>query len=294
MDDPRKELLEAAHALFVEHGFAQTTIQDLADRVGISKGAVYLHFRSKSEVFAALLRFLEQKVMDRVLELQGRKDLDPLEKLREQLRLQFAEVREQKMLFELCLKDAQIALDEELLLTAQKARVDWQTMQEEFVGDAFPALDEPAVTELAVCLNGALNEYYTYVLVEGAEIDPDAVASLLVVLAPAMAAALAEAKPVAVLDRAALSNRDEIETRLRKLSEERVEQALVELEEAGSQVGDAEGAEILETIEALRHALAQDDPSRIVLQGLLANLREWKALAGPRKTLAHELGLKLV
>ena len=294
MEEPRADILEAAHALFLEQGYSQTTIQELADRVGISKGAVYLHFRSKNDVFTTLLRDLEQRVMDRVLELHEREDLDPLEKLREQLRLQFSEVREQKMLFEHCLQDAQIALDEELSLIAQKGRVDWQTMQETFVRDAFPELDGAAVTELAVCLNGALNEYYTYVLLEGAEVDPDAVANLLVTLASPMAAALGQLEPLPVLDRSALSSREEIEGRLQALSEERVEQALVELEQHAGDAPASDRAEILETVEALRHTLAQKSPSRIVLQGLVANLREWKGLAGPRKTLAHELGLKLV
>ena len=294
MEDPRTQILEAAHSLFVERGFAQTTIQELADRVGISKGAVYLHFRSKTDVFTALLRDLEQRVLDRVRDLQRRDDLDPLEKLREQLRLQFAEVREQRLLFEQSLQDAQIALDEELSLIAQKGRVDWQTMQEAFVREAFPELDDTGVTELSVCLNGALNEYYTYVLLEGAEIDPDAVASLLVTLARPMASALLEAKPAPVLDRAALASREQIEARLRAMSEERVERALTDVEEFAAELRDSDRVEILETVEALRHALAQDERSRIVLQGLLANLREWKGVAGPRKTLAHELGLKLV
>lgn len=294
MSDVPAEILHAAHRLFTERGFGQTTIQEIADEVGISKGAVYLHFRSKSDVLTALLRDLEQRVLARVLALRDREDLGPLDRLREQLRLQFAEVQVQRILFENCLQDAQIALDEELGLVAQKGRVDWQTMQEEFVRAAFPALDDRQATELAVCLNGALNEYYTYVLLEGAEIDPDAVASLLVALAPAMAAVLVEEQPTPVLDRSSLSTREELEGRLRALSEERVERALSDFEaHAEEQAGD-QRAEILETVDALRHTLAQESPSRIVLQGLLANLREWKSLAGPRKTLAHELGLKLV
>lgn len=49
------ELLDAALALFVEHGYAATRLEDIAARAGVSKGTLYLYFANKEELFKALV-----------------------------------------------------------------------------------------------------------------------------------------------------------------------------------------------------------------------------------------------
>lgn len=54
--DVRSRVLDAALALFSEHGFDGTTIQQIADRLGVTKAALYYHFESpKDEILAALI-----------------------------------------------------------------------------------------------------------------------------------------------------------------------------------------------------------------------------------------------
>src|SRR5690554_508797 len=50
------EVLDAALDLFIERGFAQTRVEDIAGRAGLSKGAVYLYFNSKEAILEALVR----------------------------------------------------------------------------------------------------------------------------------------------------------------------------------------------------------------------------------------------
>ena len=49
------QILDAALAEFSDHGFAATTMDDIARRCGLSKGGLYAHFASKDEIFEALL-----------------------------------------------------------------------------------------------------------------------------------------------------------------------------------------------------------------------------------------------
>jgi TetR/AcrR family acrAB operon transcriptional repressor len=56
----REEILAAAQACFREEGYHRTTVDDIAARAGLSKGAIYWHFKGKREVFYALFdRYLE-------------------------------------------------------------------------------------------------------------------------------------------------------------------------------------------------------------------------------------------
>ena len=52
----RDEILDAAGRLFVAKGYAATTINDLLDEVGIARGTLYHHFKSKEQVLDGLIR----------------------------------------------------------------------------------------------------------------------------------------------------------------------------------------------------------------------------------------------
>lgn len=49
-----EKILEVSLALFNEKGYEKTTIQDIVNALGMSKGAVYHHFKSKDEIIEAL------------------------------------------------------------------------------------------------------------------------------------------------------------------------------------------------------------------------------------------------
>ena len=53
-DRTRTALLDAALALTREKGFEETTLQDVAERAGMSTGAIYGNFRNRDELFMAL------------------------------------------------------------------------------------------------------------------------------------------------------------------------------------------------------------------------------------------------
>jgi AcrR family transcriptional regulator len=51
----RADLLDAAERCFAERGYHGTTVDAIAERAGVSKGAFYWHFESKRDVFTALV-----------------------------------------------------------------------------------------------------------------------------------------------------------------------------------------------------------------------------------------------
>lgn len=50
------EIIAAALASFSEHGYAATRIEDIATRAGVTKGTVYLYFKSKEDLFGAVIQ----------------------------------------------------------------------------------------------------------------------------------------------------------------------------------------------------------------------------------------------
>jgi len=51
----RERLLDAAQALFAEHGFTDVSINEIARAAGMTRSAPYYHFRNKEELYAAVL-----------------------------------------------------------------------------------------------------------------------------------------------------------------------------------------------------------------------------------------------
>lgn len=66
----RKQILEAALIEFSALGFVATSISRIAERVGISKANVYVHFSSKDEIFETLLESLLGRSHDNWLKMQ--------------------------------------------------------------------------------------------------------------------------------------------------------------------------------------------------------------------------------
>src|ERR1700731_3636069 len=63
----RAALLQAARALFADKGFAATGREEIAERAGVTRGALYHHFASKTEVAAAVVEELEAELVDLVV-----------------------------------------------------------------------------------------------------------------------------------------------------------------------------------------------------------------------------------
>jgi AcrR family transcriptional regulator len=62
----RPQVLDAALGLFLEHGYEGTSMAAVADAAGVTKPVVYACFPSKDELFRALLRREEERILDEI------------------------------------------------------------------------------------------------------------------------------------------------------------------------------------------------------------------------------------
>ena len=63
----RTALLQAARELFTERGYAGTATEDIAQRAGVTRGALYYQFRDKSGLFYAVLEGISLSTNERVV-----------------------------------------------------------------------------------------------------------------------------------------------------------------------------------------------------------------------------------
>lgn len=67
--DARAALLDAAAAVFAERGFSEASVDEIAERAGYSKGALYWHFASKDDLFFAMLEARVDRRIEEAIEL---------------------------------------------------------------------------------------------------------------------------------------------------------------------------------------------------------------------------------
>jgi AcrR family transcriptional regulator len=68
--DRREMILQAAISLFSEKGFRGVTTRQLANAVGVSEPVLYQHFRTKKELYSAIIEHLAHKPEEGAAELQ--------------------------------------------------------------------------------------------------------------------------------------------------------------------------------------------------------------------------------
>jgi AcrR family transcriptional regulator len=54
-DERRSQILDAAEGVFTRKGFDEARMEDIAGKTGLSKGTLYLYFKSKDDLILAIL-----------------------------------------------------------------------------------------------------------------------------------------------------------------------------------------------------------------------------------------------
>lgn len=76
-------ILDVSFRLFMEKGYEHTSIQDIIDHLGgLSKGAIYHHFKSKEDILVAVTDRMTAESNQMLAEIRDRADLDRKEKLK--------------------------------------------------------------------------------------------------------------------------------------------------------------------------------------------------------------------
>ncbi|QJY49333.1 TetR/AcrR family transcriptional regulator [Pseudonocardia broussonetiae] len=98
------EMYDHAVRLFAERGFAGTSLQDIADAMGVTRPALYYYVKSKDELLAKLAADVAGGSASEMAEIAARTDLDALGKLHAIARLTVVRLARQPDRFRLLIR----------------------------------------------------------------------------------------------------------------------------------------------------------------------------------------------
>lgn len=78
----RAEIMDAAMLLFMEKGYTNTTTQDIVDKVNISRGLLYYHFKNKEDILYCLVERYSEKLLRDIHVIVNDVDKTAIEKIR--------------------------------------------------------------------------------------------------------------------------------------------------------------------------------------------------------------------
>lgn len=81
--ETRSHLLDAAEKVFFEKGFSQTSLADIAEAAKMTRGAIYWHFKNKSDLFEAMADRIRLPLESLSEACSDPNETDPLGKLRD-------------------------------------------------------------------------------------------------------------------------------------------------------------------------------------------------------------------
>lgn len=88
--ETRNQIIDAAIARFSEYGVSATSLADIATAAGVTRGAIYWHFKNKTDLLNEIWAQSESGMADVEQEYQSKYPDDPLSVMRAMLRYVFA------------------------------------------------------------------------------------------------------------------------------------------------------------------------------------------------------------
>ncbi|RFU61764.1 TetR/AcrR family transcriptional regulator [Peribacillus glennii] len=160
MNDRKQHVIKMAHQLFTDKGFQNTSIQDILDYSGISKGTFYNYFSSKNELLITLIKTIYKQLEQDRNELLIGQDPSDIDVFIKQIELHLNTNRANKLisLFEevLILNDADL---KQFIKQGQMRILHWLFLR--FI-DIFGENKRPCLLDCAIMFMGILHQNLKY------------------------------------------------------------------------------------------------------------------------------------
>lgn len=170
LQEKEKAIVLAGLKLFARKGFSSTSIQEIATESGISKGAFYLHFKSKEDLLLAIMKYNFDTIFFNI-SLYDEKDISPREKFEKQLSAVYGTFIEHKEFFIMLSKEQAIPRNEDIKKLMFEKHHEILLLYRKGLVSVYGQKAEPFATDLSMILEGLFHSYMRLMLIDQADLD---------------------------------------------------------------------------------------------------------------------------
>jgi AcrR family transcriptional regulator len=218
--DRRVQFIETAMKLFAEKGYHSTSIQDIVDAWGISKGAFYHHFSSKEDLMLAIIQHHFEKMMASITAISQDSGSEK-ERLIQQIAAHFANMHAHKEFLQMVMTEQlpKISRDIHQYLLKQHAYI-FYWYCDRLIEVYGPAV-ERYVFDVATMLNGMIRQYMFCFFLQTNRIHAEEMARFLVRRLDAIIASFSH-EEAPILDKEMIEPLIEMEEKERCVLQEKI------------------------------------------------------------------------
>lgn len=263
MTEKEEKIIKAGLHLFAKNGFASTTIQDIANECNISKGAFYLHFKSKEALLLAIIKYYIDRTMENMKIIQ-QKNFPPKETFKEQIAYQFSESKQHRDFILVMISEHSIPENSKIEEYFKNVSQKFHETYKNALSAAYGDIVKPYLSDLSVIVQGIVQSYQNLFIFNELDIDFYELADFIMRRIDDMIDGMVQNGEQPILAGRTYSyyrnagNTADKHTILRELEDAKRQPALAE--------------DILITLDVIEEELRKDSPRIPVLQGMLTNL----------------------
>ncbi|PEA53149.1 TetR family transcriptional regulator [Bacillus pseudomycoides] len=283
MKEKERLIIETAIKLFAMKGVTATSIQEIATECGISKGAFYLHFKSKDALVLATLEYYYDGIQNKVMDIE-KESLPPREKFEKQLHCQFYELQQKKEFIIMCMRENVIPFNKEIETFMTRMKLESYAFYQNNLLSIYGEKITPYLMDAMIMFEGIARGYSELIIFNVVNIDVPYTVKFILNRMDDIVAGLhrSEEKPV-ILERELNHFFCGVNTTPIHNEEEFVNEIIQLKRTLVDRVGNDE---LLVTLDVLEEELKMKKPRVPVIQGMLSNLKLYPELCDFRERLA--------
>jgi len=286
LTEKEKVIIQSGMKLFAQKGFSSTSIQEIATESNISKGAFYLHFKSKDDLLLSILEYIFETIESSRLVFENQ-DISPREKFIKQITAFFRTFIGHKEFMIMLSKEQAIPRNEEIKKLFFKKRFDSHLLHRKGLVSMYGQKIEPYSIDLALILEGLFQTYVGLMMLEPAEFEIEKLSHYLMKRMDSIVKDISSDEPFLTEEK--MGN-------IIKNSKQFFESANVNnmIKNIRKKINLMENREVLEiSLDVLEEEVHKKSPRLPVIKGMLSNFKGIETLDPFTKEMADFYGFEL-
>ncbi|WP_394219325.1 TetR/AcrR family transcriptional regulator [Halobacillus trueperi] len=255
-------IIEQSIKLFAKKGFSSTSVQEIASACGISKGAFYLHFKSKDALLLNIFNYYYQRIQTRIDEIQ-KLHADDRTKFKKQLQVTFEELADHREFIIMQIREQAIPFNENIEEFLTQMRVNSYLFYKGHLQNIYQHRVNEVLWEVSLILQGMFKGYMDLIIIEGADLDLEALAEAMLRRTDYIVEGFEKSG-----DQPVITGEMMHQLLPTDFSGEEKEQLLSSLEELAHEGNQ----DIKDTVHVLTEEMKRDQPRPAILKGMIGNL----------------------
>jgi len=268
LKEKEKKIIDSALKLFAQKGYSSTSIQEIANDCGISKGAFYIYFKSKDSLLFAILDYYYKELVQLFSNIKL-EDISAKEKLVEQTAAFFEHALKHKDFIIMQTREQAIPLNDSIKHLIMQMQTDIREFSLAYLLELYGEKTSRFHLDLQIMYEGLLQSFLRLLLHDQIDMDAKNVSKYLWRRMDSIAAGIVEETPIFTeANIYKLMHKPKID--FMADNTDKTMEILNHIRKITENYPDKETIEI--TLDVLEAEIKTDAPRSPIIQGMLSNL----------------------